>query len=316
MSNTSNTVLTHNKSSLDKPADLSNILDTFLLSQDIKQSSRDLYRRTLRLFFTWVSKNGLELQNLTRVEIIKYKEDCLADGKSSLTVSSYLTAIRKLYEYLEANKIYPNIAKGVKTPKRVQEFKKLALTTGQCKQLLIYLETKKKRDYAIVSLLLRTGLRTIEVKRALIEDITFKGNKRVLMVQGKGRDSKDNFVVVTDKAYRPIKKYLKTRGKVNSKQPLFISTSNNSYGRSLNTRSISKIVKDALVSIGIDNKHVTAHSLRHTTAVNILRQGGSLTDAQGVLRHASPNTTQIYTKTIKEEMRIKNAPEELLDNAY
>jgi len=37
-------------------------------------------------------------------------------------------------------------------------------------------------------------------------------------------------------------------------------------------------------------------------------------DAQGILRHSSPSTTQIYTATIKEEMRIKNAPKELIDS--
>jgi integrase/recombinase XerD len=316
MNNEDNSLQLSNSNNLQKPENIENILSTFLLSQDVKQSSRNLYGRILRLFFKWVNSKGYQLSELSRIEIIKYKEEALAEGRSSLTVGSYLTAIRKFYQWLEANKIYPNIASGVKTPKRVQEFKKLALTTEQCKSLLAYLEAKKKRDYAIVSLLLRTGLRTIEVKRALIEDITFKSGKRILLVQGKGRDEKDNFVILTDKAYRPIQEYLKTRGQTKNKAPLFTSTSNNSVGDSLSTRTISKIVKDALVSIGIDNKHITAHSLRHTTAVNILREGGSLTDAQGVLRHSSPNTTQIYTKTIEGELRIKNAPEELIDNVY
>ena len=307
---------TENTDIISKIHNIESMLSTFLLSQDIKQSSRDLYKRTLKLFFRWVEENGLELSKLTIADIIRYKEDALANAKSSLTVGSYLTAIRKFYEYLEANKIYPNIARGVKTPKRVQEFKKLALTPDQCKDLLHYLESKRKRDYAIVNLLLRTGLRTIEVKRALVEDVTFKSGKRVLLVQGKGRDNKDSFVILTDKAYRPIQEYLKTRGKVKGKEPLFLSTSNNSIGKTLTTRSISKIVKDALIAIGIDNKHITAHSLRHTTAINILKQGGSLTDAQGVLRHSSPNTTQIYTKSIEEELRIEHAPEELIDKVY
>ena len=311
-----NIILIDNNNNIAKDNNIENILNTFLLSQDIKQSSRDLYRRILRLFFQWVRKGNLELKDLTRADIIRFKEEGLSEGKSSLTVGSYLTAIRKFYEWLEASKIYPNIAKGVKTPKRVQEFKKLALTPPQCQKLLSFLEHKKKRDLAIVSLLLRTGLRTIEVKRALIEDITFKSGKRVLMVQGKGRDAKDNFVILTDKAFKPIQSYLKTRKGAKGRDPLFTSTSNNSAGSTLTTRSISKIVKEALIAIGIDSKHITAHSLRHTTAVNILRQGGSLTDAQGVLRHASPNTTQIYTKSIEEEIRIQHAPEELIDSLY
>lgn len=72
----------------------------------------------------------------------------------------------------------------------------------------------------------------------------------------------------------------------------------------------------SLKAIGLDSKHLTAHSLRHTLAVSILRAGGSLADAQGVLRHANPATTQIYTRSIDEEMRIKNAPEELIESLY
>ena len=60
------------------------------------------------------------------------------------------------------------------------------------------------RDFAIVNLILRTGLRTIEVVRADVGDITFKGNRRILRVWGKGHDTKDDFVVLTDKTYLPI----------------------------------------------------------------------------------------------------------------
>lgn len=84
----------------------------------------------------------------------------------------------------------------------------------------------------------------------------------------------------------------------------------------MTTRSISKIAKTGLKTIGCLGKDYTAHSLRHTTAVNILRAGGRMEDAQGVLRHSSPATTQIYTAIIKEEMRIRNAPEELLDAIF
>ena len=165
-------------------------------------------------------------------------------------------------------------------------------------------------------MLLRTGLRTIEVSRANIEDITFKGNQRVLVIQGKGRDEKDDFVILTDSAYKPIARYLKSRGKVNSGEPLFVSNSNNNKGKRLSTRTISYIAKEGLKAIGLDNRGFTAHSLRHTTAVSILRAGGNLETAQYTLRHANPSTTQIYTATIKEEMRLQNSGEALIDKIY
>ena len=298
------------------PQRIEELVDRFIASQDVKESSKLLYRRTLKQYFNWVEDKGYLLSEIARPQLLEYKQELLTSGKSSLTVGSYITSVRRFYEWTEANKYYPNVAKGIKTPRRKQQFKKQPLLPAQATALLNYYQDKALRDYAIVNLLLRTGLRTIEVTRANIGDITFKGSQRVLLVHGKGRDEKDNFVLLTDKTYQPIAEYLATRGKVNSSEPLFTSTSNNSKGERLSTRTISYIAKEGLKAIGLDERAFTAHSLRHTTAVNILRGGGSLEQAQMTLRHSNPATTQIYTATLDEERRLKNSGEALIDNLY
>ena len=295
---------------------IEDLVDSFINSQDVKLSSKLLYRRTLKQYFNWIEIKNYLLSEIARPQILEYKDNLLSSGMSSLTVGSYITSVRRFYEWTEANKFYPNVAKGIKTPKRKQQFKKQPLLPAQATDLLNYYQDKTLRDYAIISLLLRTGLRTIEVIRATVEDITFKGGQRVLLVQGKGRDEKDNFVLLTDKTYKPIAEYLATRGNINSSEPLFTSTSNNSKGDRLTTRSISYIAKEGLKAIGLDERSFTAHSLRHTTAVNILRAGGSLETAQFTLRHSNPATTQIYTATLNEERRLQNSGEALIDSLY
>lgn len=292
------------------------MIDRFISSQDVKDSSRAVYRRTLRQYLIWVERKAYSLSQITRVEILRYKEELLSSGMSSLTVGSYITSVRRFYEWTEAEKIYPNVAKGIRTPKRKQQFKKQPLLPLQATALLRYYQDRDLRDYAIVNLLLRTGLRTIEITRANVGDITFKGSQRVLMIQGKGRDEKDNFVVLTDKAYQPIERYLSSRSNTSPSDPLFTSTSNNNTGERLTTRTISYIAKEGLKAIGLDDRSYTAHSLRHTTAVNILRAGGSLETAQMTLRHSNPATTQIYTATLDEERRLQNSGEALIDDLY
>ena len=238
-------------------------------------------------------------------------------GRSSLTISAYLNSVRRFYGWAEANKYYPNVAKGVRSPKRKQAYRKQPLRPQQAQELLQYCATTLPvRDYAIVTLLIRTGLRTIEAVRANVCDITYKGGQRVLLVHGKGRSEKDSFVVLTDKAHKPINDYLATRKATKPEEPLFTSTSNNSKNERLTTRTISQIAKDSLRAIGLDEKAYTAHSLRHTTAVNILRAGGSIETAQLTLRHSNPATTQIYTATLDEERRLSNSGEALLDSLY
>lgn len=292
------------------------LIATFISSQDVKESSRKLYNRTLSQFFKWVMETDRSFQTMTRIDILEYKDSLQRENLSSLTIGSYIVAVRKFYEWVEANKLGANIARGVKTPKRVQAFKKQHLNDDKSAELLRYFEERSKRDYAIVNLILRTGLRTIEVVRADVGDITFKGNRRILRVWGKGHIEKDDFVVLSDKAYQPIADYLSSRKAYKTGDPLFISSSNTNKGGRLTTRTISGICKDGLRAIGLDGKEFTAHSLRHTTAVAILKHGGQITDVQSVLRHSSPVTSQIYTESVKEEMRLLNAPEAMLDNAF
>lgn len=312
------TALTHTTAQgLTSRADVSRVIDFFAASTDVKPTSRGLYVRTLNGFFDWVQSTGRAVSALTVADLIAYKEQLLAAGKSPLTVASYVNSLRRFYEWTEANKLYPNVAKGIHAPKRVQAFRKQPLTVAQVGNLLRYEQLEQSpRDYAIINLLVRTGLRTIEAVRANVGDIVYKAGRRVLMIQGKGRDAKDNFVILTDAAYMPIADYLSTRPAVEDDAPLFASESNNNAGGRMTTRAVSAIAKHGLKSVGLNNRVFTAHSLRHTTAVNILRAGGSLEQVQFTLRHANPATTQIYTATLREEQRLANGGELLLDRLY
>ena len=291
------------------------LVDNFIEAQDVKQSSKLLYRRTLKQYFNWVESKSYLLSEIARPQLLEYKEELLNSNLSSLTVGSYITSVRRFYEWTEANKYYPNVAKGIKSPKRKQQFKKQPLLPAQATALLNYYQDKALRDYAIINLLLRTGLRTVEVIRASVEDIVFKGSQRVLLIKGKGRDEKDNFVLLTDKTYQPIAEYLTTRTATAS-SPLFTSTSNNSKGERLTTRTISYIAKEGLNAIGLDERSFTAHSLRHTGATTILRATGDLEQTRLFCRHTNPATTLIYTATLNEERRLQNSGEDVIDSLY
>ena len=288
-------------------------IETFISQCDVREISRQHYKKELRIFFDWVASTGRQVQHLTRADIIAFK-DSLLNSHSNLTIASYLVSIRRFYEWTEGYKLYPNIAKGIKSPKRKNAYLKEHLRESQIADYLHFFEGNV-RDYAIVSLLLRTGIRTIELVRANIEDITYKGGQRILKVWGKGHDERDSFVVLSDKAYAPIKAYLDTRKSATLKEPLFVSLSNRNNGGRLTTKTISSLCKEGFRSIGLDAREYTAHSLRHTTAVMLLKNG-SIQDVQSVLRHQSPTTSQIYTKSVEEELRLAKPSELKLDDAF
>ena len=297
--------------------DRESLLDLFIGSQDRKPTTLSLYRRTLNLFFDWVDSKGYSLNTLTRPQVIEYKDSLVSNGKSALTITSYLTSVRLFYQWVEAEGVYPNIAKVLNLPKRKKEFRHQPLRPQQAQSLLREVRnTNSLRDFALVNLMLRTGLRCVETTRLNVEDIKYKGGLRVLMIQGKGRDEKDNFVILTDKAYQPIADYLKERGPVKPTDPMFVSESNRDRGQRMTTLSVSRIAKENLKGIGLTDKVFTAHSLRHTTAVSILRAGGTLEDCQLTLRHTNPATTEIYTAFADEERRLERNVEGLIDSLY
>lgn len=297
-------------------ANIESLVNMFIASQDVAKSSRGLYKRTLKQYLDWVNAKGYRLNEIARPQLLEYKQYLEESGKSSLTVGSYITSLRKFYSWTEAIKVYPNVARELHNPKRAKQFRKQPLTPSQATELLVHFQGQALRDYALVNLLVRTGLRTVEAIRADVGDITHKGGKRVLLIQGKGHTDKDSFVVLTDKSYQPIKQYLETRPGVKDTEPLFTSRSNRDQGERLTTRSVSRIAKEGLKAVGLDDKVYTAHSLRHTTAVNILRAGGDLETVQLTLRHSNINTTEIYTQTLNEERRLANSGEALLDKLY
>ena len=296
-------------------ADYDEVLTSFLNGLDIMETSRETYRWGLVRFFKWIRSSGRSLETLSPADIMSFKYSLMKEKLSPLTIGGYVTAVRMFYSWTETSLLYPNIARSVRPPRGRKGFRKCALSPQESASLLDYLKERSLRDYAIVNLILRTGLRTIEVSRADIGDVVRKRGKRVLKVWGKGADEKDAYVILGQPVWGPIQEYLGQRKAYSKTDPLFVTEGKGHKGVRMAPRSIQYLCKEALKAIGLDGHEYSAHSLRHTTGVLILKNGGDWKDVQRVLRHASPATSQIYTASIEEEMRLDSNPEGLLDDA-
>lgn len=291
--------------------DLFSLVDKFLLAQDVKEKSKLTYRKALKQFFSHIAEH--RTSSISREDIISYKESLTQKGLSAFTLSTYLVAVRKFFEWAESVKLYPNIARGIKGAKKPRGFKKDALTVEQVKKVLASIDRSTlqgKRDYALLNLLVRTGLRTIEVIRADVADMRQEGGEALLYIQGKGRDTKDEFVLLTEDTLAPIRDYLSERGPLIETSPLFSSLSDRNMSERLTTRSLSRIGKTYLRGAGLDDRRLTAHSFRHTAVTLSLMGGATIQEAQALARHSSVNTTLIYAHNIN---RVGNAPERKID---
>jgi len=287
------------------------LIASYLAQLDARPKTKDTYRKAINRFFAWLIERGNG--GLSRADILFYKQYLLKQY-SPATVSAYLTALRSFFKYLESEGLCNNIAADVKGAEKARGYKKDILTKEQAGAVLAAVDRTTPeglRDYAIINLLMRTGLRTIELERANYEDMRQEAGQPLLYVQGKGRSDKDEFILLTPATLDPIREYINATGGRKDKEPIFQSMSNRSTGGRLTTRSISRIVKEAMKAAGIDSDRLTAHSLRHGAITYALMSGATLQEAQQLARHGNINTTLIYAHNLQ---RISSAPERRIDD--
>ena len=289
-----------------------NWFDDFLKFADVTEKSIVTYKRALKQFVNYLALNGITTP--TRQDVINFRESLRADHKAT-TIQTYIVAVRLFFRWTAQNNLYPDIADHIKGAKLTREHKKDYLTTKQVKKVLEKIDrstVEGLRNYAIIALMLTGGLRTIEVSRADIEDLRALGDDTVLYLLGKGRQEKAEFVRIVEEVEEAIRTYLKASGSAEPNTPLFKCISNKNIGGRLSTRTISRIVKEALRDAGFDSDRLTAHSLRHTAGTINLQKGGSLEETQQLLRHSNINTTMIYLHHLE---RLNNHSEERIAKA-
>ena len=275
------------------------LISRYIAFVDVAKKSAETYAKAIKQLIIYLRLRSIEEPQ--REDIISFREELKATNHKASTIQTYIVSIRLFFKWTAQEGIYPNIADNIKCPKVSREHKKDYLTANQIKEILkgIDRETLQgKRDYALISLLVTCGLRTIEVVRANKEDLQALGENTVLYIQGKGREDKAEYVKVPQPTEKAIREYLKARGKIEDNEPLFASLSNNSKGERMTTRAIRGIVKENFLKAGYDSDRLTTHSLRHTAVTLSLLAGKDITEVQEFARHRNIATTMIYNHAL------------------
>lgn len=277
----------------------------WLDSLDVSPATLQTYTFAIRDFENWIAENGIA--DIQEKDILCYKSELAGRINpktrkkfSASTIQMYVGTVKRFFKWTARQGIYRNVADGIKTPSPSRAHKKDYLTTLQVKEVLSTAKgdsEKDLRDYALLRLLVTTGLRTIEVSRANVEDLRTVGDMTVLYIQGKGEQDKGDYVEIAEDTERAIRQYLKARGSYSENEPLFTGVGKRARTR-MRRESISRIVKESMREAGIDDSRHTAHSLRHTAATLNLLNGGTLEETQQLLRHTNINTTMIYSHAL------------------
>ncbi len=291
------------------------IINEWLDSVDVTDVSKRSYRVKLNLWFRWLNNIHYDVRRPTRQQVLDYKRHLEAEGKSSLTVDSYITAVRLFYRYCVRMRYYEDVTEGVRCSTKLRGYRKSPLKREDATRLLDSISTEKligKRDKLMIAMMLLLGFRTCEIERMNVGDIDVVYDTRVINVQRKGRHDKAEAVALTPYIDMLLSDYMSEREVERWDEPLFCSV--RGERSRLQRTSISEIVHDRLCSIGINDPHITAHSLRHTCACLLLADGVEMETVRDVLGHTSTNTTRLYVAQMQSQLLIRNSPAKRLES--
>lgn len=267
---------------------LSKEYETFIDFIDVSEKTIKNYKIGIGNFMEYLKKNNIS--NPTRNDIRNYRNNLIHDYCSN-TVNSYMTAIREFFKYLSTYGIYENVVEGIKGAKTSLTPKKQILTKEQVG--LIYNNLADKRERALFSLLITTGLRGIEVAESKIEDLKLHNGEVVLWVKCKGHDEKDEYVKIPTQVLNDLKEYIGER----TEGYIFVGNGNNNRNNKLTTKTIRLLIKNIFKRFGIDSDNISLHSTRRTFATIAYENGVDIYSIQQVLHHRSIATTTIYLKS-------------------
>jgi integrase/recombinase XerC/integrase/recombinase XerD len=287
---------------------INQLINDFVSEKDVKEETRNQYKTNLNQWFRWLNVQKIDVRHPRKADAIAFK-DYLNKTKSIYTIASYVTTIKLFYKWLEDQGIYENIASTVKFPKRSDQHTKGYLKQDQVIDMLTAMPLRTIsdfRNYAIVNLMLRTGMRRCEVVRMNVEDLIISNDVYQLHIQRKGRISKDQTITLDKAIVDPIREYLSLRDPFADSSPVFINHSRFNINQRINEDYISRLAKESMKRIGIDRKDMTCHSFRHTAAITAIKAKALPYEVQQMLGHRSGSTTEIYFKAAEAETMSNN----------
>lgn len=288
-------------------------LQRFLEYQEIEKG-RSL--KTVRNYNQYISKyiefsginntSEISAENIRQFRLhLNRQPGVKIKGQSSSTMKKrtqnyYLIAIRMFLKYLmkQGLKVYsPDHIELAKTAERHIDHLEVS-------ELLRMLGVSKKhqRNHAIIHMLFSTGLRVSELC-SLNRDIDL--SKDEMTIRGKG--DKLRIVFLSSETRKVLKEYLNNRTDMDEalfiqEGPRVVKLEEQNVSLRLSSRSVERLVKQIAIEAGISKK-VTPHTIRHSFATDLLRNGADIRSVQMMLGHSNIATTQIYTHITDKQLR-------------
>jgi site-specific recombinase XerD len=260
------------------------------------------YLADLRIFARWhANVNGAadSLVELTPDDIREYRRHMQTnEGWTPATINRRLQAVRKFYGFaMETGRTETNPASEVQLIPIPEADPPRALSPEEVTSLLQAIQGGRpslvKRDYAIIQILLQTGIKLGELTRLRLSDVQLRGDGESLLLVGgenpRGGDgNRRRQIPLNSLACAALRDYLRVRPPSASSENLFLSQE----GSCISKRTVQRLIRVYTQAAGLED--VSAHVLRHTFAVSKLEDTDDLSLVARLLGHRCLETTAKY----------------------
>jgi site-specific recombinase XerD len=260
----------------------------------------EAYTRDVRLFSEWFDQtNSRELtpDRITPIDIREYRSHLLSvKNHKPATVNRKLASLSAFCEWArEAGLISANPADGISPVDEVRPAPKWLDKNEQYALLRAVQEKGRKRDVALITLMLNTGLRVSEISNLTVDDVRISPRKGAVTVRG-GKGEKFRAVPLNIDTRKAIQDRL-GEGDLEDGDHLFVSQ----RGEPLQPSGIYYLINRYAYDARLED--VTPHTLRHTFGKNLVDAGVPLDRVAQLLGHESVDTTRIYTTPSEQDLQ-------------
>lgn len=204
------------------------------------------------------------------------------------TIKNKIVVIRSFIKFLYSKNLIDIRPEAIEIPRTVEVE---ANFLDEEEQFALIKSARNLRDKALIMTILSSGLRASEILN-LKEDDLYR--RSLIVSRGKGGKPRVTFIdPLTEKS---IREYHHKR-EIDS---VFVFT--NSFGKPLSRQYLSRMISETALRAGI-KKRVSAHTLRHSFATNMLRKGARIEDVQPLMGHSNISTTRLYMHFTNEYLR-------------
>ena len=267
---------------------------------NLSAATVEVYRRETGMFFDYIAEKGQSLPDISSGDIEDYiKVRTEKDTLSARTVSRIMSSLRSFFRFLQLEDVRKeNPVTLLDMPKGSHTLPKV-FSSSEIESFFAGIDMTKPagiRDRALFEVIYSCGLRISEVADLRCSDIYEE--EGLVRVFGKG--SKERVVPLGEVSLYWIKKYMETGRKslLKEKQSEYLFI--NCFGEKIGRKGIWKKFKEITRNADMEGK---VHTLRHSFATHLLRNGADLRSVQEMLGHSDISTTQIYTHLNRSDLR-------------